>query len=199
MLCTLGEKEKERWKEHLPQVIYAYNCTRHEATGFSPFYLMYGRHPRLPVDMIFGLTIDEEAGSPKSYAEKWASRMKEGYRIASENSQQSNARGKRYYAQCTRGVVLEPGDRVLVRNLGERGGPGKLRPYWENNVHIIKERIADGPIYKVAPETGGDKVRTIHRNLLYLVNELPVDLPLQSSAPTSKKKGNLPRHLPGQF
>lgn len=104
MLRTLKEKEKERWKEHLSTVIHAYNCTRHEATGFSPFYLMHSRHPRLPVDMIFGLVVHEEATSPRGYAVKWAFRMKEAYRLASENSQQSSTRGKRYYDRHMKGV-----------------------------------------------------------------------------------------------
>ncbi len=176
MLRTLTDREKERWKEHLPQMIHAYNCTRHESTGYSPHYLLFGQHPRLPVDLLFGLMENTESVTHKGYADKWSKRMTEAYKIANRSSLSSSAKNKSYYDQKVRGVVLKPGDRVLVRNMGERGGPGKLRSYWEKRIYVVKEQISDNPVYVIHPE--GDpsvRNRTIHRNLLLLVNDLPVE------------------------
>lgn len=192
MLRTLADKEKERWKEHLPQIVHAYNCTRHESTGYSPFYLLYGRHPHLPVDLIFGLVEPTDRVTPKGYANQWAERMAEAYKIADGNSRQASARGKAQYDRKARGVVLKVGDRVLVRNLGERGGPGKLRSYWEKVVYVVTGQVSENPVYVVSPENGDNKkTRTLHRNLLLLVNDLPVEAPtttFRSTKPERRKK-----------
>ena len=181
MMRTIGEEKKERWKEYLPQLVHGYNSTRHEATGYSPFFLLFGRHPRLPIDLLLRMTSSDEPQTARSNAEKWAERMTEAYQIALDN---------------TKGVVLQPGDRVLVRNLSERGGPGKLRAYWENTIYVVKEQISDNPVYKVVSEMDGNKSRVLHRNLLHLVNDLPGDLPAaqEKTKTVPKRKGPKPPH-----
>ena len=55
MLGTLPEEFKSEWVNHVNMLTYAYNCMRSNATGFSPYYLLYGRHPLLPIDIEFGV------------------------------------------------------------------------------------------------------------------------------------------------
>ena len=55
MLGTLPKEKKSEWKDHIGTLVHTYNCTRNSATGFSPYYLMFGRQPGLPVDVTLGL------------------------------------------------------------------------------------------------------------------------------------------------
>ena len=55
MLGTLPKEKKSEWKNHIGILVHAYNCTRNSATGFSPYFLMFGRQPHLPIDVTLGL------------------------------------------------------------------------------------------------------------------------------------------------
>ena len=41
MLGTLKPEQKANWAVHVPSLVHAYNCSRHESTGFSPYYLIF--------------------------------------------------------------------------------------------------------------------------------------------------------------
>jgi hypothetical protein len=49
-LFTLSQDYVQRWDEFLSQALFALRVRKHSVTGYSPFYLLYGVHPRLPLD-----------------------------------------------------------------------------------------------------------------------------------------------------
>ena len=152
MLRTLPEEKKRKCSEYVPKVVHAYNCTKSDSTGYSPFYLLFGRTPRLPVDLIFGTSLEEASVTHTEYVDKWKFAMKEAYSLALRNTSNSATDGKQQYDRKVRFSKLQPGERMLVRNLSERCGPRKLRSYWEQQIYVVIEQRGDLPIYEVNRE-----------------------------------------------
>ena len=174
MLGTLDESKKSDWKAHVPSLVHAYNSTFHDSTGYSPFFLMFGRHPRLAIDAFFGLSPDVLAAKTHTeYVKKLRQRLSFAYQKASREARTSAAHHKSNYDLKARSSVLEPGDRVLVRNVGIRG-KHKLADRWEHKPFIVKDRPnPDIPVYVVQEEGSRKKPRILHRNLLLPFMGLP--------------------------
>ncbi|KAL7870752.1 hypothetical protein SRHO_G00082490 [Serrasalmus rhombeus] len=135
-----------------------------------------GWSPRLPIDAFFGLENDKGKGSQSQYVEQWKRGMQEAYQIVREQTKKSMDRNKRNYDTKVRCTDLQPGNRVLIRNLTPRGGTGKLRSYWEEGVHVVIRRVGkDVPIYEVKPEQSRGRSRVLHRNLLMPCEHLPLE------------------------
>ena len=66
MLRTLPDR-MSKWKDALNKMVHACNCTLNEVTGFSQFSLIFGRSPRLPVDLLFGTSSDVAKGNHTDY------------------------------------------------------------------------------------------------------------------------------------
>ena len=50
MLVKVTIDQEDKWHEYLPLVLFAYNSSKHESTGFSPFELMFGQNPASPLN-----------------------------------------------------------------------------------------------------------------------------------------------------
>ena len=122
MLGTLEEYQKSDWKAHVAPLVHAYNATFHDSTGYSPYFLMFGRHPRLAVDAFLGLSPDTlSAPNQTEYVRKLKERLHFAYKKAQEAAKRSAFQHKRYYDLKVRNSgILHPGDPVLVRYVGLR-------------------------------------------------------------------------------
>ena len=151
--------------------------TFHKTTGYSPFFLMFGRHPRLAIDAFLGLSPDATSSANQTeYVRKLRERLDFAYKTAQEAAKRGTAQHKRYYDLKVRSTgALQPGDRVLVKNVGLRGKQ-KLADRWERQPYIILSQPSpDIPVFTVKLENSrSKKIRTLHRNLLLPFMGLPL-------------------------
>ena len=167
LLSTLPDEKKSRWRDYIGPMVHAYNCTVNDATGFSPFYLMFGREPRLPIDVEFGIESDDDQRSYTEYVKKMQERLEHAYKLASDHISKHQAQGKRFYDKKARAATVRVGDKVLVRKVRFEG-THKLVDKWEKDVHVVLSQPNKNiPVFDVQPENGVGKVRKLHRNLLH--------------------------------
>ena len=167
MLGTLSEEEKSDWKSYLGCMTHAYNCTKHASTTYSPYYLMFGRHPRLPIDVEFGLPKSNSGdnSSKSRYVQKLSRRLNYAFQKATKVANQQANKYKSSYDKSIKGPQLRDKDLVLVKFVAHKGRH-KLQDKWEPEEYVVVEQpIAGTPVYRVQPVTGGN-IRTLHRNLL---------------------------------
>ena len=169
MIGKLDPEKRKKWPTHIGWIIIAYNSTRSLVTGYSPYYLMFGRRPRLPIDLVFPMcrtqmltrTIDE-------YVASLYDRLRKSLVIMQDCAIKEAQRQKRLYDCKVGAIELRPGDNILVRLDAFRGQRRKLKNRWGSDLHTVLTRMADGiPAYVVKNNRTGKK-KVVHRARLLL-------------------------------
>ena len=119
---------------------------------------MFGCHPRIPIDLVFNLQSPAEGITYSHYVDNWQSTMRQAYAIATSKSKARGETAKAYYHHKVRSSVLRPGDRVLIKNLPECGGPGE------------------------------EHTRTLHRDLLFPCGDLFLSDPKVDAKPKNMRR-----------
>ena len=163
MIGKLDLEKRRKWPAHIGSIIIAYNSTRSLVTRYSPYYLMFRRRPRLPIDLLFPMhrtqmlthTIDEYVASLYNH-------LRESLAIAQDCAVKEAQRQKRLYNRKVGAIEVRPGDHVLVCLDAFRGQRRKLKNRWGDDLHTVVTRMADRiPAYVVKNNRTGKK-KVVH-------------------------------------
>ena len=160
LLRTLPSEKKKRWPTHLPHVLFAYNTTVHQSTGFSPYELMFGRKPILPLDSLLG-TVDSPS---EMTSEEWVRGHREHlsavYQQARTNLEA--AAKQRAKPQAAPLPILPPG--TLVYRRSHPPGRHKIQDHWDHVVYEVVGCLDEvGTLYKIRPRDQQGPGKNIHR------------------------------------
>ena len=172
------------WDLHLPYVMYAYRTAVQESTRESPFFLMFGRPPREPLDLLYRLE-EDPANQPLTTKPAMVVRMHKAFDHVQAHLQEAHARQKRYHDQGSKDRSFKVGDEVML--LDERvqvGQTKKLHPPWKPGYRVI-ERV--GPLnFRIEHPNKRGRVLRVHIDRLKIQKPSYV-WPLEQEEPNGKR------------
>ncbi|CAI5659587.1 unnamed protein product [Oreochromis niloticus] len=166
LLWTLPSSRKRDWAACLPHVLFCYNSTPHQGTGESPFFLMFGRDPRLPIDFLLGRVQDPVPGEVQDWVAEHQARLMVAFEGARARLSLAADRRKERHDQRVHLVPLKVGQLVYLRDHSARGRH-KIQDLWSSVVYqVLRAPQENGAVYTIAPMGDLEKVRHVHRDML---------------------------------
>ena len=160
MLSTMIGKQHDLWEEHVRSVCMAYNTSIQSTTGYSPFYLMFGRQARLPIDLMYGAHISAPT-DVNQYAQDVKKSLQEAYNNVRRNFQLKQSRQKEFYDQRIHGKPFDKDTLVWLHStVIPRGCSRKFHHPWTGPYRVIK-RISD-VTYRIQSVGGRRKRLVVH-------------------------------------
>ena len=185
LLRVLSKEQKRRWPDHLQELVFHYNSTPHATTGQSPYFLLFGREPRLPVDIYLGRAPSEDGfTSAGDYLARHLQRLQGIHRLAAARIKR--AAEQREKSPPKGAVVIGVGDQVLVRL--HLPGRNKIQDLWGERVHVVVSTPpTEGGPFVIRPQDSDGPVRRVTGSQIRLYTQ-----PLDVTAPHLSTREDTP-------
>ena len=122
---------QDDWDKHLTALEFSYNDKQQASTGFSPFYLNSGQHPRTP-----GTLLNTGGASPVQHqsAGAFVSKLAQNLALAKQNLERVRESMAKWANQRRRHHEFSVGEEVMLAtqnlNVQDPGPTRKLRDKW---------------------------------------------------------------------
>ena len=165
MLATTIKDYPGSWEDHVRAVCMAYNTSVQPTTGFTPFYLMFGRQARIPVDIMYGSPVVET--SPSAHASMLKKSLTTAYDLVRVKMDAQFKRQKQFYDKKVHGAPYKIGDLVWLYSLAVPPGHSKkLHHPWYGPFEIIK--CLSDATYRIADVQASHHTQVVHFDRLKL-------------------------------
>ena len=135
MMAHFVSEDQKDWDLHLPLLKMAVNSKKQASTGFSPFFMLYGREIPLPIDVALNTKVDKQKNPA---AEELIVKLQETWRRAAESLAKAKERQSKAVNEKRREVIFKEGDKVWlstkhIRMVGSKQLKRSVK-FWEVKV-----------------------------------------------------------------
>ena len=182
------------WDQHLHLVLFAYRVSPNATTQESPFYLLYGREPRLPIDVSLLIPPSSMSSSVAELRSRIVENLENAQRIIQSNTQLAQQRMKTQYDKTSCPVPYDIGSKVWVFTPKTRKGLSKKLSHNYHGPYRIVARLS--PVHFKLRTLDNQPVSVpVHANRMkpyYEPSSRPIDIPPDIANSPDLSESDLP-------
>jgi Integrase core domain len=158
LVAIFAQDHPHSWDKKIQQLAFAIRTSINETTGDTPAFLMFGRDPRTPLDLIIGDSIQgpptttTEPDHIRNYRNYLMKNINVAFNIVKEHSEVAKLSQKMKYDKHTKQREFVEGDLVWVETvaaqIGDNSIRSKLQPKYQGPCRIMKKLAASTFIVK---------------------------------------------------
>ena len=153
-----------KWRELLPGLVFALNCSESKATKCSPYQVVFGRKPVLPIDLLLGSSIQNKINDiikPRDYVDE----IEITLRLVTEHLKLNKIEMMKQYNKNIRFYDHVAGDMVWLKTKYCKTGENRKLSARRNGPWVIVRKMPNGVNFEIKNEKTSD-IKIVHHDRL---------------------------------
>ena len=152
LLKSLPKEQKSNWPLHLPVLVFAYNATPHDTTGYQPYELMFGH--KAPTMCNSWLRLANYNDNFLHSKCTWVNQQHELLLAANRRAlkRMKMSAEKSVFWAGGKALDIPIGNLVLLRDHPE--GRNKIQDNYKNELFVVESQHQDPNVYTIKPLNG---------------------------------------------
>ena len=175
MIRTAGLKDTQSWEELLPIITIGYNSSVNRTLGETPFYCMFGRDPRVPLDLVIPRKITHRyaIGQENNYSvsAELQARMQQIRETIQETMEKNLSKTRQQINRHRKTREFQVGEKVLLKVPQKKGEKKKFYNKYQGIYRI--EKVINKVNLVIRSITGSKKSQTVHVNRVIRFEDKP--------------------------
>ena len=177
--------EQTKWRQVLPELVFALNCSESSAIKCAPYNVVFGRSPVLPLDVDFGTSRREQGDemmTPREYLDEVGWSLNDVFDQVVDHLKLSKIKMQKQYNRKLRFIDYKEGEKVWLKVKHYKTGENRKLSPRRTGPWSIMSKLPNGVNFKIVNDKSHEE-KVVHHDRITPVKGDQASTPIEPSVP----------------
>ena len=163
--------DQKKWRQLLPELVFALNCSESSATKCVPYEVVFGRAPSLPMDVTFGVDRRDQVSdaiTPRQYSEEVQFSLNDVFDQVIDKLKLSKDKMQKQYNRKLNFIDYQRGEKVWLKVKHYKTGENRKLSPRRTGPWVVVDKMPNGVNFRIR---NNSEEKVVHHDRIYPVRD----------------------------